>query len=164
MVVWGHSTTTWTEFCHHQNSNFHFFGHLVISKRFIFFENKSHITSSTFEHHSKYKTGLGITKHARVLLYWERDYLKAKLPLNTMSPFLIRDLVGHLLEFIKISLAPPMLKIDNFLYRYTKFFPFFHIKIHTKIWGFPSDLRGCWGQRRPEKIKVSKFQIWNYFY
>ena len=44
--------------------------------------------------------------------------------------------------------------------RYTKFFPFFHIK----IWGFPSSLRGCWGQRRPEKIKVPKFQIWHYFY
>ena len=54
-------------------------------------------------------------KYTRVLLCWEREYLQAKLPLNTPSPFLIRDLVGHLLEFIKISLAPPMLKIDNFL-------------------------------------------------
>ena len=53
-------------------------------------------------------------KHVRVLLYWEREYLQAKLPLNTTSHFLISHLVGHLLEFIKISLAPPMLKIDNF--------------------------------------------------
>ena len=77
---------------------------------------------------------LVLTKYTRVLLYWaEREYLQAPLLLNNTSHFLIRDLVGHLLEFIKISLAPPMLKIDNFLYRYTKFFPFFHIKIHIKI-------------------------------
>ena len=54
-------------------------------------------------------------KYSRVLiLSWEKEYLQAQLPLNTTSHFLIRDLVGHLLEFIKISLAPPMLKIDNF--------------------------------------------------
>ena len=54
-------------------------------------------------------------KYSRVLiLSWKKEYLQAQLPLNTTSHFLIRDLVGHLLEFIKISLAPPMLKIDNF--------------------------------------------------
>ena len=46
--------------------------------------------------------------------YTGREYKQAQLPLNTTSHFLICDLVGHLLEFIKISLAPPMLKIDNF--------------------------------------------------
>ena len=35
------------------------------------------------------------TKHARILLYWEREYQQAKLPLNTTSNFLIIDLVGH---------------------------------------------------------------------
>ena len=45
-------------------------------------------------------------------------------------------------------------------------FPTSHLNLNflIKIWSFPSDLRGCWGQRRPEKIKVSKFQIWHYFY
>ena len=58
---------------------------------------------------------IGHTKYPRFLiLSWEKEYLQAQLPLNTTSHFLIRDLVGHLLEFIKISLAPPMLKIDNF--------------------------------------------------
>ena len=37
--------------------------------------------------------------HARVLLYWEREYKQAQLPINNTSHFLIRDL----LEFIKIS-------------------------------------------------------------
>ena len=60
------------------------------------------------------KTAVLETKHARFLLYWEREYLQAKRLLITTSHFLISDLVGHLLEFIKISLAPPMLKIDNF--------------------------------------------------
>ena len=41
---------------------------------------------------------------------------------------------------------------------------FFYIKMHNKISGFPSDLRGCWGQRRPWKVKVSKFQNWRHFY
>ena len=59
---------------------------------------------------------------------------------------------------------PQIIKIDTFTSNYTKIFPFFHIKIHNKIWGFPSDLRGCWGQMRPWKIKVSKFQIWHHFY
>ena len=54
-------------------------------------------------------------KRARVLLYWEREYKQVQLLLNTTSHFLISHLVGHLLEFIKISLAPPMLKVDNFL-------------------------------------------------
>ena len=54
------------------------------------------------------------TKHARVLLYWKREYKQAKLPLNTISHFLICDLVGHIVIFIKISLGPPILKIDNF--------------------------------------------------
>ena len=63
---------------------------------------------------------LGQLKHARVLLYWEREYKQAQLPLNTTSHFLISHLVGHLLEFIKINLAPPMLKIDNLSLRYTK--------------------------------------------
>lgn len=55
-------------------------------------------------------------KHTRLpLLYCDRKYKQLKLPVNTTSHFLIRDLVGHLLEFIKISLAPPMIKIDNFL-------------------------------------------------
>ena len=53
-------------------------------------------------------------KHATVLLYWEREYKQAQLPLNSTSHFLISHLVGHLLVFIKISLAPPMIKIDNF--------------------------------------------------
>ena len=63
----------------------------------------------------EYTPALLVTKYSRVLiLSWEKEYLQAQLPLNTTSHFLIRDLVGHLLEFIKISLAPPMLKIDNF--------------------------------------------------
>ena len=55
------------------------------------------------------------TKYTRVLLYWaEREYLQAKRLLNATSHFLISHIVGHLLEFIKISLGPPILKIDNF--------------------------------------------------
>jgi hypothetical protein len=54
-------------------------------------------------------------KYTRVLLYWaEREYDQAQLPLNTTSPFLISYLLGHLVIFIKISLVPPILKIDNF--------------------------------------------------
>ena len=63
---------------------------------------------------SPYQRSFGTTylvpKYSRVLiLSWEKEYLQAQLPLNTASHFLIRDLVGHLLEFIKISLAHPML-------------------------------------------------------
>ena len=55
------------------------------------------------------------TKYTRVLLYWaEREYLQAKRLPNATSHFLISHIVGHLLEFIKISLGPPILKIDNF--------------------------------------------------
>ena len=55
------------------------------------------------------------TKYTRVLLYWaEREYLQAKRLLNSASHFLISDLVGHLVIFIKISLGPPILKIDDF--------------------------------------------------
>ena len=55
---------------------------------------------------------------------------------------------------------PQIIKIDTFASKYTKIFPFFHIK----IWGFPSSLQGCWGQRRPEKIRAPKFKIWRLFY
>ena len=54
-------------------------------------------------------------KHTRIfLLYCDREYKQTNRLLNTTSHFLISDLVGHLEVFIKISLAPPMLKIDNF--------------------------------------------------
>jgi hypothetical protein len=56
---------------------------------------------------------LGITKNTRVS-YCIREDQQAKRLLNTTSHFLISDLVGHLVVFIKISLVPPMLKIDNF--------------------------------------------------
>ena len=55
------------------------------------------------------------TKYTRVLLYWaEREYLQTKRLLKSSSHFLISDLVGHLVIFIKISLEPPILKIDDF--------------------------------------------------
>ena len=60
------------------------------------------------------KKKVGKFKHTRILLYWEREYKQAQLLLTTTSHFLISHLVGHLLEFLKISLAPPVLKIDNF--------------------------------------------------
>ena len=37
---------------------------------------------------------------------------------------------------LKLSLVPQIIKIDTFTSNYTKIFPFFHIKIHNKIWGF----------------------------
>ena len=58
---------------------------------------------------------LGSTKYPRFLiLSWEKEYLQTKRLLNATSHFLISHIVGHLLEFIKISLGPPILKIDNF--------------------------------------------------
>ena len=55
------------------------------------------------------------TKYPRFLiLSWEKEYLQTKRLLNATSHFLISHIVGHLLEFIKISLGPPILKIDNF--------------------------------------------------
>ena len=56
--------------------------------------------------HSKYPRFL--------ILSWEKEYLQTKRLLNATSHFLISHIVGHLLEFIKISLGPPILKIDNF--------------------------------------------------
>ena len=56
-----------------------------------------------------------VTKYPRFLiLSWEKAYLQTKQLLNATSHFLISHIVGHLLEFIKISLGPPILKIDNF--------------------------------------------------
>ena len=49
-----------------------------------------------------------------LILSWEKEYLQTKRLLNATSHFLISHIVGHLLEFIKISLGPPILKIDNF--------------------------------------------------
>ena len=58
---------------------------------------------------------IGRTKYPRFLiLSWEKEYLQTKRLLNATSHFLISHIVGHLLEFIKISLGPPILKIDNF--------------------------------------------------
>ena len=91
---------------------------------------------------------IGRFKHTTIsLLYCNREYKQTKVPLYATSHFLISDLVGQLVVFIKISLAASMLKI-------------FHIKILIKIWCFPSNLWGCWGQRRSEK--VSKYHIWHH--
>ena len=49
-----------------------------------------------------------------LILSWEKEYLQTKQLLNATSHFLISHIVGHLLEFIKISLGPRILKIDNF--------------------------------------------------
>ena len=58
---------------------------------------------------------LALTKHTRIsLLYRDREYKQTKRLFNTTSHFLIIDLVGHLEVFVKLSLVPPMLKIDNF--------------------------------------------------
>ena len=69
----------------------------IVTKKFFFFPN--HVE----------------TKYPRFLiLSWEKEYLQTKRLLNATSHFLISHIVGHLLEFIKISLGPPILKIDNF--------------------------------------------------
>ena len=61
------------------------------------------------------KNFLDPTKYPRFLILgWEKEYLQTKGLLNATSHFLISHIVGHLLEFIKISLGPPILKIDNF--------------------------------------------------
>ena len=106
-------------------------------------------------------------KYARVLIYWVREYISPSKATTQYYISLFDWRLSRALTRIHknqpSTLTPQTLIIDNFSWRYTKFFPFFLIKIHFKIWGFPSSLQGCWGQRRPEKMKVPKFQIWHYF-
>ena len=72
------------------------------------------LLGAIFDRDSEF-TDIVIPKYPRFLiLSWEKEYLQTKRLLNATSHFLISHIVGHLLEFIKISLGPPILKIDNF--------------------------------------------------
>ena len=88
--------------------HFYFFGPpLTPASVEVKWKTSNHICSSV-----KY---VSKAKYPRFLiLSWEKEYLQTKRLLNATSHFLISHIVGHLFEFIKISLGPPILKIDDF--------------------------------------------------
>ena len=95
------------------------------------------------------------------LLWTENKRVSRRLPLLIHFNCCSSCTAGYDILLNKLSLVSHVIKIDTFTSNYTKTFPFFHIKSHNKFDVFLSDLWGCWGQRRPWKIKVPKFQIWH---
>ena len=79
-----------------------------------------------------------------VALTAKKEYGQAKRLRNATLHFLIIDMRGHLLLllFMKLSLAPPILKIDNFPKRYTNssLFPTLISKLKFGVFHLTSDI------------------------